>query len=78
MTRAALLAAKHGVKATISGDYGPNCYGVLEGAGIPMYLCGAAKTARAAVKLFRAGQLVSVNAPISSGSHGELEDAPAR
>jgi predicted Fe-Mo cluster-binding NifX family protein len=66
-TRLGLLATHQHVGAAISNDYGPNCYIVLEAAGIPMYLAGVCRTAREAVEQFKAGQLASIHAPTSAG-----------
>ncbi len=69
-TRLSLLATHQGITATISNDYGPNCYIVLEAAGIPMYLAGACRTVREAVEQFKAGKLTAVHAPTSAGPQG--------
>ncbi len=68
-TRLGLLATHQQVAAAISNDYGPNCYIVLESAGIPMYLSGACRTAREAVEQFKAGRLATIYAPTSAGPH---------
>ncbi len=64
-TRLGLLATHQDVSAAISNDYGPNCYIVLESAGIPMYLSGTCKTVREAVEQFKAGKLPTIYAPTS-------------
>ncbi len=74
-TRGGLLAINQQIDATISGDYGPNCYVVLESAGIPMYQCGQCKTARDAVQAFRTGHLQVVYGP--TVSQAEFEKAAA-
>jgi predicted Fe-Mo cluster-binding NifX family protein len=66
-TRLGLLATHQHVGAAISNDYGPNCYIVLESAGIPMYLSGTCKTVREAVEQFRAGRLRTTRAPTNTG-----------
>ena len=68
-TRLALLATHQQIGASISNDYGPNCYVVLESVGIPMYLSGACKTVREAVEQFKAGKLPTIYAPTSAGPH---------
>jgi len=68
-TRHGLLATHQNVRATISNDYGPNCYIVLESAGIPMYLSGRCKTVREAVEQFKAGKLAAIYGPTSAGPH---------
>ena len=69
-TRLGLLTTHQHVAATISSDYGPNCYIALESAGIPMYLAGACRTVREAIEQFQAGKLAAVHAPTSSGPQG--------
>jgi predicted Fe-Mo cluster-binding NifX family protein len=71
-TRLALLATHQQIGASISNDYGPNCYVVLEAAGIPMYLSGECKTVREAVEHFKAGKLVTIYAPTSAGPQAEV------
>ncbi len=66
-TRLSLLATHQQLGATISNDYGPNCYIVLDAAGVPMYLSGACQTAREAVEQFNAGKLVAIHAATSAG-----------
>ena len=66
-TRLGLLATHQNVGATISNDYGPNCYIALESAGIPMYLAGTCKTVREAVEQFKAGKLNTIHAATSAG-----------
>ena len=53
--------------STLNNDYGPNCYIVLESAGIPMYLSGTCRTVREAVGQFKAGRLPTIYAPTSAG-----------
>jgi predicted Fe-Mo cluster-binding NifX family protein len=72
-TRLGLLATHQQVAAAISNDYGPNCYIVLEAAGIPMYLSGACKTVREAVEQFKAGKLATIYAPTSAGPQGSTD-----
>lgn len=66
-TRLSLLATHQEIGATISNDYGPNCYIVLDAAGVPMYLSGACRTAREAVEQFNAGKLVAIHSATSAG-----------
>jgi predicted Fe-Mo cluster-binding NifX family protein len=54
------------VGAAISNDCGPNSYIVLESSGIPIYLSGTCKTARAAVEQFKAGKLATIYTPTSA------------
>jgi predicted Fe-Mo cluster-binding NifX family protein len=67
-TRLGLLATHQHALAAISNDYGPNCYVVLESAGIPMYLAGKCKTVREAVEAFNAGQLPAISTPTSTAA----------
>ena len=66
-TRLGLLATHQNVRAAISNDYGPNCYIVLESAGIPMYLSGRCKTVREAVEQFKAGKLAAISRAAGAG-----------
>jgi predicted Fe-Mo cluster-binding NifX family protein len=68
-TRGAILVEQHKIDASISGDYGPNCYVVLEAAGIRMYLQGSCKTAREAVQAFLDGKLQTIYAPTVAAPH---------
>jgi predicted Fe-Mo cluster-binding NifX family protein len=68
-TQAAQIAANQQVAAVISGDFGPNAYNALQAAGIAMYLYGGSTTVREAVEHFKAGKLVSVEAPTGRGRH---------
>jgi predicted Fe-Mo cluster-binding NifX family protein len=68
-TRLGLLATHQNVGAAISNDYGPNCYIVLESAGIPAYLSGQCRTAREAIEQFKAGKLATIHAATSARSH---------
>jgi predicted Fe-Mo cluster-binding NifX family protein len=73
-TRLGLLAVHQNVEAAISNDYGPNCYVVLEGAGIPMFLSGDCKTVREAAERYAAGKLRPIHAPAGARPN----DAAAR
>ena len=61
--QAAQFASDQGVKAAISGDFGPNAHKALQEAGIPMYLYGECLTIQVAIQQFKAGKLVQVDAP---------------
>ncbi len=65
-TRLGLLATHQQIGAAISNDYGPNCYVVLDAAGIRMYLSGTCKTVREAVEQFKAGKLATIFQPTTS------------
>jgi predicted Fe-Mo cluster-binding NifX family protein len=68
-TRGALLVEQHKIDASISGDYGPNCYVVLDAAGIRMYLQGSCRTAREAVQALLDGKLRTIFAPTVAAPH---------
>ena len=54
--QAAQFVVKHGAEAVLTGNLGPNAFGVLQAAGVPGYLV-AEGTVRQAVEAHRAGQL---------------------
>jgi predicted Fe-Mo cluster-binding NifX family protein len=60
--KAAQFITEFGVKAAISGDFGPHAFTALKSAGISMYLYGDSRTAIEAIKRFKAGQLQAVGA----------------
>ena len=68
-TQAAQFVAGLGAKAVISGDFGPNAYMALDAAGIPMYLHGSGRTARAVAEAFNNGQLERVNGATGPAQH---------
>jgi len=68
-TRGAILLEQHKIDVSISGDYGPNCYVVLDAAGITMYLQGSCRTALEAVQAFLDGKLQTIYAPTVAASH---------
>jgi predicted Fe-Mo cluster-binding NifX family protein len=45
-----------GAQAVVTGNVGPNAFGVLQSAGVPAYLCQDG-TVRQAVEAYKAGQL---------------------
>jgi predicted Fe-Mo cluster-binding NifX family protein len=55
--QAAEFVARLRPEAVISGAFGPNAFGVLEAAGIEMYICQSACTARQALDDYRSGKL---------------------
>ena len=69
--QAAQFIAGHGVKAVISGDFGPKAYSALAAAGVHMFLApvGEALTARELLAQHREGQLIQVSAPTNPGFH---------
>jgi predicted Fe-Mo cluster-binding NifX family protein len=54
--QAAQFVVSQGAQAVLSGNLGPNAFGVLQAAGVPGYLLGEG-TVRQAVQAFQAGQL---------------------
>ncbi|MBN1934593.1 MAG: NifB/NifX family molybdenum-iron cluster-binding protein [Anaerolineae bacterium] len=63
-----------GAQAVLSGNVGPNAYGVFQAAGVEVYLTGGG-TVRDAVEAYRAGQIQPVsgaNVPAHSGTGGGM------
>lgn len=56
---AAQFIIDHGADVVISGEFGPNSYGVLQAAGIKMASAPATMTVREAVEAFLRGELSS-------------------
>lgn len=56
--QAAQFIAGQGAQAVVSGNMGPNAYGVLQAAQIPVYTFGGG-TVRQAVEAYQAGTLAS-------------------
>jgi predicted Fe-Mo cluster-binding NifX family protein len=69
-SRAAEFVAGLGPEAVISGAFGPNALGALDAAGIGMYLCPLACTARQALDDYLAGRLERAGATSRPGRHG--------
>ena len=57
--QAAELVVERGAQAVVTGNVGPNAFGVLQAAGVPVYLCGGG-TVREAIGAYKAGRLQSV------------------
>ncbi len=68
--RAAEFVARLGPEAVISGAFGPNAFGALDAAGIGMYLCHSACTARQALDDYRAGRLERAAVMFRPGRRG--------
>jgi predicted Fe-Mo cluster-binding NifX family protein len=68
--QAAQLIVDLGVNAVLTGNVGPNAFGVLQSAQVPVYLCDGG-TVRQAVEAFKAGQLSAVGGA-STPSHSGL------
>jgi len=60
---AAQLVASHGVKAVISGNFGPNAFGVLQSAGIKIYAGVFGVTVKQALENFKNNKLNEGNQP---------------
>lgn len=69
-TQAAQLVARHRPEVIISGSFGPNAFHVLQAAGIRMFRCPVACTARQALQDYRAGALSEVGTPGWGGRRG--------
>jgi len=57
--QAAQFVVNQGAKAVLSGNLGPNAFGVLQAAGVPTYLIPEG-TVRQAVEAYKAGKLQSM------------------
>ncbi len=68
--QAAQFIAQRGVDAVVTGNVGPNAYGVLNSAGISVYLCRQGGTVRHAVESFKAGTLEQVGGSTVPGHFG--------
>jgi predicted Fe-Mo cluster-binding NifX family protein len=69
-SQAAQFVSGLGAKAVISGAFGPNAFRALDAAGIKMYLCHSAYTARQALDEYRAGRLEPAAPMPGHGRHG--------
>ena len=67
--KAAQYVDSLGVKAVISGEFGPNAFDALNAAGIAMYRYESATTCREAIDSFIAGKLAMVGGPSEKGRH---------
>jgi predicted Fe-Mo cluster-binding NifX family protein len=69
-SQAAEYVARLAPEAVISGAFGPNAFGALQAAGIGMYLCRSACTARQALDDYRAGKLERAGGASRPGPRG--------
>ena len=69
-TQAAQFVAGLKAEAVVSGAFGPNAFEALQAAGIAMYLCGQAATARQVVEEYQAGRLERTSLPTGASRHG--------
>lgn len=67
--QAAQFVANQGIKAIISGRYGPNAYTALEAAGLQAFV-STQKTVDVALDKFLAGELEQVTAATGPQMHG--------
>ena len=58
------------VQAVIGGNFGPNAYHVLSGAGIKIYNLTGAMTAKQALSLLKEGKLPEISGPTESFGPG--------
>ena len=68
--QAAEFVVERGAQAVVTGNVGPNAFGVLQALGVPVYL-SAGGTVREAIKAYKTGRLQPVeqaNAPTHSGT----------
>ena len=72
--QAAQFVIERGAQAVLTGNVGPNAYGVFQASGVPIYLLGEG-TVRQAVEAYKAGQLqpvASANVAAHSGMAGGM------
>jgi predicted Fe-Mo cluster-binding NifX family protein len=67
--QAAQFVVERGAKAVISGNVGPNAFGVLQAAGVPVYTFGGG-TVRQAVEAYKAGKLSSAGGATAQAHAG--------
>ena len=67
--QAAQFVIEQGAQAVVTGNVGPNAFGVLQAAGIPVYLFKGG-TVRQAVKAYQGGQLSSASGATVSAHAG--------
>lgn len=74
--QAAQFVVERGAKAVISGNVGPNAFGVLQAANVPVYTFGGG-TVRQAVEAYKAGKLAAVGGATTRAHVGMGERAAA-
>jgi predicted Fe-Mo cluster-binding NifX family protein len=67
--RAAQFVVEQGAEAVVTGNVGPNAFGVFQAAGVSVYLFGGG-TVRQAVEAYKAGKLASVGSATVSAHTG--------
>ena len=67
--QAAQFIIQRGAQAVVTGNVGPNAYGVLQAASVPVYPCQE-ETVRAAVEAFKAGRLSTTGQATGPGHAG--------
>ena len=70
--QASQFVAKHGVRAVVSGAFGPNAFDTLAAAEIEMYLAPGNETHTTAkiLEMFNTGQLTKAEVATHAGHHG--------
>jgi len=68
--QAAQFVIQRGVQTVITGNVGPNAFGVLTSGGVSVYVCPPGKTVRQAVEDFKQGKLELVGAANVPGHFG--------
>ncbi len=69
--KVAQFISTHGVKAAISGEFGPNAYDALQAADITMHLFGDCTTVKQTLEQFNQGGLQQTGGPTGEGRHGK-------
>jgi predicted Fe-Mo cluster-binding NifX family protein len=67
--QAAQFVVQHEVASVVTGNVGPNAYGVLQAANVPIYLAGPG-TVRQAIDRFKAGGLQPLQQPTAEAHSG--------
>jgi predicted Fe-Mo cluster-binding NifX family protein len=67
--RAAQFVVERGAKAVISGNVGPNAFGVLQAASVPVYAFGSG-TVRQAVEAYKVGKLAATGGATAQAHAG--------
>lgn len=73
--QAAQFVVQKGAQAVVTGNVGPNAFGVLRAAGVSIYLSAGAETVRQVVESFKEGKLQAVadaNVPGHFGTRGGM------
>lgn len=71
----AQMVIDKGAEAVITGNMGPNAYGVLNQAGIPAYT-GASGTVQQALEIYKSGSFTATQSPTVGDRFGLLAPGP--